>query len=65
MSGFSVDGEAYYIEYEGLHLLCSECGFYGHRLKACPERKKNDEQQVLANTNPEGGQHLEGERVVP
>ncbi|XP_028770079.1 uncharacterized protein LOC114727545 [Neltuma alba] len=31
MSGFSVDGENYYLEYEGLHLLCTNCGVYGHR----------------------------------
>ncbi|XP_028758462.1 uncharacterized protein LOC114717489 [Neltuma alba] len=36
MSGFSLEGEDYYLEYEGLHLLCS-----GHRCESCPS-KTND-----------------------
>lgn len=31
MAGFSIDGEDYFIECEGLHLLCTNCGIYGHR----------------------------------
>lgn len=39
MSGFVLDGEEYHLEYEGLHLLCSSCGVYGHRHEVCPMKK--------------------------
>ncbi|KAK4265438.1 hypothetical protein QN277_026493 [Acacia crassicarpa] len=41
MSGFRLDGEDYFLEYEGLHLLCNNCGLYGHVRVSCPSRKKN------------------------
>ncbi|KAK4286166.1 hypothetical protein QN277_002760 [Acacia crassicarpa] len=40
MAGFRIDDEEYALEYEGLHLLCSECGIYGHVGEACPSRRK-------------------------
>lgn len=32
------------IEYEGLHLVCFQCGVYGHRQEACPAKTKATEQ---------------------
>ena len=29
-------GHWYHLEYEGLQLLCSQCGFYGHLGRNCP-----------------------------
>ena len=55
MSGFSVDEEDYYIEYEGLHLLCSNCGYYGHRHEMCPQKLVQghmEEKSVQAKDNP-------------
>ncbi|XP_020211721.1 uncharacterized protein LOC109796460 [Cajanus cajan] len=33
---FFLNGVWYNVEYEGLHLLCSSCGCYGHVLRNCP-----------------------------
>nr|KYP70390.1 hypothetical protein KK1_009606 [Cajanus cajan] len=33
---FFLNGVWYNVEYEGLHLLCSSCGCYGHILRNCP-----------------------------
>ncbi|KAK7278762.1 hypothetical protein RJT34_23798 [Clitoria ternatea] len=32
----------YKIEYEGLHLLCSSCGRYGHLLRQCPDVRQEN-----------------------
>ncbi|XP_028751730.1 uncharacterized protein LOC114711487 [Neltuma alba] len=39
MSGFSLDREEYFVEHEGLHSLCVNCGVYGHRSETCPAKK--------------------------
>ncbi|XP_028788532.1 uncharacterized protein LOC114744533 [Neltuma alba] len=54
MLGFSLDGEEYYLEYEGLHMLCSNCGIYGHKSEVCPKREK--EQRAEGNPNPRATQ---------
>ena len=28
------------IKYEGIHLICFECGRYGHRIETCPDAPK-------------------------
>lgn len=33
-----VDGCWYNVEYEGLHIICAQCGCYGHLLKDCPSK---------------------------
>ncbi|KAI9108158.1 hypothetical protein K1719_021031 [Acacia pycnantha] len=33
--GFFLDGEEQYLEYEGLHWLCTGCGLYGHKIEDC------------------------------
>lgn len=40
-----VNGERYYVSYEGLTNICSLCGLYGHLVHTCPKRalEKGDE----------------------
>lgn len=35
MSQYILEGEQHHIEYEGIHLVCFECGCYGHRKENC------------------------------
>ncbi|XP_028796151.1 uncharacterized protein LOC114751650 [Neltuma alba] len=51
MPGFSLDNEDYHLEYEGLHMLCTECGWYGHRSEVCPSKKGRTEHVQDANEN--------------
>ncbi|CAI0450925.1 unnamed protein product [Linum tenue] len=36
LSKFKIEGITYYVEYEGLHRICTECGKYGHMKVTCP-----------------------------
>ncbi|KAJ1424289.1 Zinc finger, CCHC-type [Sesbania bispinosa] len=50
ISIFELNGRRYRVEYEGLHLICFQCGCYGHRKESCPlleEGKKDDAQGPL------------------
>lgn len=51
MSGFSLDGEDYMLEYEGLHLFCSKCGVYGHRPETCPTKKNENSNEGNVDIN--------------
>ncbi|KAK4258414.1 hypothetical protein QN277_007869 [Acacia crassicarpa] len=42
MQGFYLDGIEIYLEYEGLHQLCANCGIYGHKKELCPLRKQGN-----------------------
>lgn len=33
-------GRKYNVEYEGLHLLCTNCGKFGHYAEGCPDKNK-------------------------
>ncbi|XP_045810073.1 uncharacterized protein LOC123904449 [Trifolium pratense] len=50
-----VNGHWYKVQYEGLHLICTNCGCYGHLGRKCP----------LSNTVPEvaANQHRESQTV--
>ncbi|CAI0550812.1 unnamed protein product [Linum tenue] len=39
---FKIEGITYYVEYEGLHRICSDCGKYGHMKAACPSLQKSN-----------------------
>ncbi|XP_054806335.1 uncharacterized protein LOC129309012 [Prosopis cineraria] len=39
MFGFHLYGEDYYLEYKGLHMLCTNCRIYGHQLETSPSKK--------------------------
>ncbi|CAI0391569.1 unnamed protein product [Linum tenue] len=43
LSQYKIEGLTYYIEYEGLHRICTECGKYGHARVSCPLLRPIDE----------------------
>lgn len=56
LPSYVVDGNALKIEYEGLHLICFNCGKFGHSTEQCPLRKKLDAGPGLAGEgSPETG----------
>ena len=67
-----VNGERYFVSYEGLSNICAICGLYGHSVSACPRRvaevvmdssPKNGQVKHVPRENglsPEGSQHEDG-----
>jgi len=53
-----VNGECYYASYEGLNVICSLCGVFGHLAGACPKRSPGPVVQVTSTesgASPSGG----------
>lgn len=44
-----VNGERYYVSYEGLNTICSKCGMYGHLVHTCPQANLD---KVVTETQP-------------
>ncbi|GAU39341.1 hypothetical protein TSUD_60920 [Trifolium subterraneum] len=45
-----INGEWYHVQYEGLHIICTQCGCYGHLKKDCaPPKKKNETSEKVQN----------------
>ncbi|GAU49481.1 hypothetical protein TSUD_286190 [Trifolium subterraneum] len=45
-----INGEWYHIQYEGLHIIFTQCGCYGHLMKDCaPPKKKNETAERVRN----------------
>lgn len=40
LSKFWLNNHLQVIEYEGLHMICFECGKYGHRAETCSRKQK-------------------------
>ncbi|XP_072074324.1 uncharacterized protein [Arachis hypogaea] len=57
----SVLGNILNIKYEGLHLICFNCGIYGHRLESCGEISATGEVHRAA---VEEGKQVEAEGVL-
>ncbi|XP_058749521.1 uncharacterized protein LOC131622500 [Vicia villosa] len=45
---FMIKERKYNVEYEGLHLLCTLCGRFGHYAEGCPEKVKEVERNRVA-----------------
>ncbi|CAI0554936.1 unnamed protein product [Linum tenue] len=59
LSKFKIEGLTYYVEYEGLHRICTECGRYGHAKVTCPQLFKETapaqpSSQVATDKEPTG-----------
>ncbi|CAA7036502.1 unnamed protein product [Microthlaspi erraticum] len=61
-----VNGERYYVAYEGLTNICSGCGIYGHLIHSCPknvplsavvaeEAREGEGSEVVVHANQEDG----------
>jgi hypothetical protein len=48
---FSIKGRTYKVEYEGLHLLCLNCGKFGHYVEGCPKTS------VVGGNGGQGGEN--------
>jgi hypothetical protein len=62
---FTIKDRKYNVEYEGLHLLCTTCGKFGHYKEGCPDKLKQPEHRTedVGRVNDEarpvaGGSHL-------
>lgn len=43
-----INGQWFKVEYEGVHIICANCGCYGHVLKDCPVKPKETSHPVAA-----------------
>lgn len=42
------------MEYEGLHLICFECGYYGHKSESCPSLMHSTNINIEIETHSAG-----------
>lgn len=67
-----INGERYFVAYEGLSEICSKCGIYGHLVHGCPrtiaERVANPitqtETPLLADSSLRQAQHVQGDGFI-
>jgi hypothetical protein len=59
---FMIKGRKYNVEYEGLHLLCKNCGKFGHYSEGCPDKRK---EVVTTQEGREGGVSKHGGEAMP
>ncbi|KAK2425036.1 zinc ion binding / nucleic acid binding protein [Trifolium repens] len=60
---FMIKGRKYNVEYEGLHLLCKNCGRFGHYSEGCPEKTKAV--AVNSDDGKDNGGRVIGGKVLP
>ncbi|PKI79282.1 hypothetical protein CRG98_000296, partial [Punica granatum] len=53
-SRFTIHGEEYKAAFESIHLVCFQCGRYGHRQEVCPELVKQKQVTPLSMSTNEG-----------
>jgi hypothetical protein len=66
---FMIKERKYNVEYEGLHLLCTTCGKFGHYKEGCPDILKKSEQtnggtKGDQSANDDGHSDLAGSNVA-
>jgi hypothetical protein len=61
---FTIKERKYNVEYEGLHLLCTTCGKFGHYKEGCPDKMKQPEQRAVDGDGINGGLETVGGRVL-
>jgi hypothetical protein len=55
-----INGDWYHVQYEGLHIICTKCGCYGHVLKDCGMKKKS----VSVETKKNSGENDDDKTVT-
>ncbi|XP_018460144.1 uncharacterized protein LOC108831073 [Raphanus sativus] len=61
-----INGERYYVSYEGISAICSTCGMYGHLVHACPRNATEkapsqvNNQAIVNHVNTEAKEMDEG-----
>ncbi|EOA19737.1 hypothetical protein CARUB_v10003838mg, partial [Capsella rubella] len=50
-----INGERYYVSYEGLSTICSCCGLYGHLVHTCPSAVKERAPEGVTEKDPSSG----------
>ncbi|CAL1356026.1 unnamed protein product [Linum trigynum] len=64
LSQYKIEGITYYVEFEGLHNICTECGRYGHSKKNCstlfkaPAAEEVAQQQSIPSPAPIYGEWM-------
>ncbi|XP_019160886.1 PREDICTED: uncharacterized protein LOC109157434 [Ipomoea nil] len=62
LSKFTLQEEVWPVEYEGLHLVCFNCGLYGHRQNQCGKNNDQGSQEApVTNINQEQGDRISAE----
>ncbi|XP_013623906.1 PREDICTED: uncharacterized protein LOC106329829 [Brassica oleracea var. oleracea] len=53
-----INGERYSVAYEGLSVICSKCGIYGHLVHACPRTIAERMANLNTRTEPQANSRL-------
>lgn len=59
-----VNGHWYKVQYEGLHLICTNCGCYGHLGRNCSSTTESDAQVKQLSQQPSTNQHEPKTKLV-
>ncbi|XP_057444772.1 uncharacterized protein LOC130737018 [Lotus japonicus] len=65
VSKFVFEDEEFKIEYEGLNMICFECGKFGHKKETCPHQKGDTGAQNATEQNKEAQPTTQGEDFGP
>lgn len=52
-----INGKVKRVQYEGIHLICFQCGRYGHDKEHCPHKLVREEQRAKRDEK----KHVDGE----